>query len=205
MTCPCSRRALLAACGAAMTACTLGGCGEVPSKAGAGTPSDLRFAFWFETSRCIACASCVAACREKSGTPEGARARRHVLLYRFADGRERFLSYSCMHCEEPACVRVCPAGAISKGESGAVLADKDRCIGCKYCHQACPFHVPEYLPEGMDKCDLCLGAGVPLGDAPACVAACPTRALHYGTLPELIRQSGTNPMNAPGGPSFIVT
>ena len=168
-------------------------------------PPDLHYGFWFETARCIGCTSCVAACREQNGLPEDAPARRHVLLYRFRDGRERYLSYSCMHCAEPACVRVCPARAISKGEGGAVLVNKDCCIGCKYCHQACPFHVPEYLPEGMDKCDLCLGAGISLGDAPACVALCPTRALHYGTLSELSREAGTDPLDAPGSPSFIVT
>ena len=198
------RRAFALGCAAVASAWALSGCaaGASPEQ---GAPFPAQLGFWFEPARCIGCASCAAACQEASGTPDGATPRRRVFLYRFADGRERFLSYSCMHCGTPVCAEVCPAGAITKGGGGAVTVDKGRCIGCRYCREACPFHVPNYLASGMDKCDLCLGAGVSLGNVPYCVLACPTHALHYGTLGELAAASGARPMDAPGDPSFILT
>lgn len=71
-----------------------------------------------------------------------------------------------------------------------VTVDKKKCIGCKYCHQACPYGVPHYDEEGMDKCDCCLGSGVKLGDAPHCVDACHYDALHYGPVDELMAAYG---------------
>ena len=200
-----SRRVFAFGCGALAVMGALTGCTDNPGKRAGHLPSESQYGFWFETSRCIGCVFCEEACRKASATPEGAPSRRHIVLYRFADGRERFISYSCMHCAEPACVRVCPAGAISKGGGGAVLVDKERCIGCRYCHQACPYHVPGYLPSGMDKCDLCLGSGVALGDTPPCAAACPTSALHYGLLANLTTQARSASIASPGNPSFVIT
>src|SRR3546814_8183703 len=66
---------------------------------------------------------------------------------------------SCLHCETPACVTVCPTGASYKrAEDGIVLVDEDKCIGCKLCSWACPYGAREYSPvEGvMKKCTLCV-------------------------------------------------
>ena len=97
---------------------------------------------------------------------------------------------SCLHCEEPACVTVCPTGASYKrAEDGIVLVDEDKCIGCKLCSWACPYGAREYSPvEGvMKKCTLCIDRiyNEHLDEAdrqPACVQACPTRARHFGDL-----------------------
>lgn len=113
--------------------------------------------------------------------------------YTTANGQKVYVSTSCMHCEDPACATVCPARAITKGEGGVVTVDHDRCIGCKYCYQACPFGVPHYTSAGMDKCDLCLEAGVALGEAPNCVQACKFRALHFGTIDDLVAGSADVP------------
>ena len=91
-----------------------------------------------------------------------------------------------MHCANPGCASVCPAGAIAKRpEDGIVVVDKSKCIGCHYCFMACPFGVPQYTDEGMDKCDCCIGNGVTPGDTPHCVLACPTQALQFGELGDL--------------------
>ncbi|HEY4561303.1 MAG TPA: 4Fe-4S dicluster domain-containing protein [Lysobacter sp.] len=97
---------------------------------------------------------------------------------------------SCLHCEEPACVTVCPTGASYKrAEDGIVLVDESKCIGCKLCSWACPYGAREYSSvEGvMKKCTLCIDRiyNENLAEAerqPACVQACPTRARHFGDL-----------------------
>lgn len=97
---------------------------------------------------------------------------------------------SCLHCEQPACVTVCPTGASYKrAEDGIVLVDEDKCIGCKLCSWACPYGAREYSEvEGvMKKCTLCIDRiyNDNLDESerqPACVQACPTRARHFGDL-----------------------
>jgi Fe-S-cluster-containing dehydrogenase component len=97
---------------------------------------------------------------------------------------------SCLHCEDAACVTVCPTGASYKrAEDGIVLVDEDKCIGCKLCSWACPYGAREYsVVEGvMKKCTLCVDRiyNEHLEEAerqPACVQACPTRARHFGDL-----------------------
>jgi Fe-S-cluster-containing dehydrogenase component len=97
---------------------------------------------------------------------------------------------SCLHCETPACVTVCPTGASYKrAEDGIVLVDEDKCIGCQLCSWACPYGAREYSQvEGvMKKCTLCVdriyNQNLPEAERePACVQACPTRARHFGDL-----------------------
>jgi Fe-S-cluster-containing dehydrogenase component len=97
---------------------------------------------------------------------------------------------SCLHCETPACVTVCPTGASYKRESdGIVLVDESRCIGCKLCAWACPYGAREYseVRGVMQKCTLCVDRIYnetldPADRQPACVLACPTRARHFGDL-----------------------
>jgi Fe-S-cluster-containing dehydrogenase component len=97
---------------------------------------------------------------------------------------------SCLHCETPACVTVCPTGASYKrAEDGIVLVDEDKCIGCKLCSWACPYGAREYSAvEGvMKKCTLCVDRiyNENLAEeerVPACVQACPTKARHFGDL-----------------------
>ena len=97
---------------------------------------------------------------------------------------------SCLHCETPACVTVCPTGASYKrGSDGIVLVDEDKCIGCGLCAWACPYGAREYSQvEGvMKKCTLCVDRIYndnldEIDRQPACVQACPTRARHFGDL-----------------------
>jgi Fe-S-cluster-containing dehydrogenase component len=97
---------------------------------------------------------------------------------------------SCLHCETPACVTVCPTGASYKrAEDGIVLVDEDKCIGCQLCAWACPYGAREFSAKRgtMQKCTLCVDRIYnetldPADRQPACVAACPTRARHFGDL-----------------------
>jgi sulfite dehydrogenase (quinone) subunit SoeB len=112
---------------------------------------------------------------------------------------------SCLHCETPDCVTVCPTGASYKrAEDGIVLVDEDKCIGCQLCAWACPYGAREIslplrgLPGSaggrrddkrgtMQKCTLCVDRiyNDTLDESdrqPACVMACPTRARHFGDL-----------------------
>jgi sulfite dehydrogenase (quinone) subunit SoeB len=97
---------------------------------------------------------------------------------------------SCLHCENAACVSVCPTGASYKrAEDGIVLVDESKCIGCKLCSWACPYGAREYseVDGVMKKCTLCVdriyNEGLePADRQPACVQACPTRARHFGDL-----------------------
>ena len=97
---------------------------------------------------------------------------------------------SCLHCETPDCVTVCPTGASYKrAEDGIVLVDEDKCIGCKLCWWACPYGAREYseVRGVMQKCTLCVDRIYnttfdEYDRQPACVMACPTRARHFGDL-----------------------
>ena len=88
-----------------------------------------RVGFLVKPHNCLNCQACVEACRKFNKTPESRPARRHITKYE-KDGEALFVSTSCMHCEEPACASVCPAGAIKKAEDGVVYVDKDRCPRC---------------------------------------------------------------------------
>jgi Fe-S-cluster-containing dehydrogenase component len=97
---------------------------------------------------------------------------------------------SCLHCEEPACVTVCPTGAsYRRAEDGIVLVNADICIGCKLCSWACPYGAREFDEDDgvMKKCTLCIDRiyNDNLAEnerVPACVMVCPTNARHYGDL-----------------------
>ena len=111
-----------------------------------------------------------------------------------------FAKQQCMHCEEPACVSVCPVGALTKQSNGAVVYDDTKCFGCRYCMMACPFRVPTFqwdtpLPL-IRKCTFCADRqGVDL--EPACVKACPTDALQYGDRGSLVVAAHARIRNRP--------
>ena len=106
------------------------------------------------------------------------------------DSRTVHFPRACMHCEIAACVEVCPTGAAYKREEdGIVLINDDTCIGCRLCAWACPYGACEFDDDGgvMKKCTLCIDRIYndnldAVDRVPACVAACPTKALHFGDL-----------------------
>jgi formate dehydrogenase iron-sulfur subunit len=97
-----------------------------------------------------------------------------------------------MHCLEPNCAAACLVGAIEKTPDGPVRYEADKCIGCRYCMLACPFHIPRYQWKSteplMKKCDMCADR-IAEGDAPVCVAACTHGALEFGDRDALIEKA----------------
>ena len=140
-----------------------------------------QYCFFFDPTRCVNCRSCELACQASHSLPPNLRPRRMLDIWRgtFPNTRRRFLSLSCLHCLEPACVEACPAEAVTKREEdGIVVVNRQKCVGCGLCLKACPYDVPQFDHEGiMYKCDFC----VENGTEPACVRHCPTEALLYGT------------------------
>jgi len=155
---------------------------------------------------CIGCRACQVACKswnqlpgiktKNNGTyqnpPDLASAAFNIIRYSEVPSdknpvRWLFVSRRCMHCDDAGCMKICPApGALYRTKEGAVAFDRDKCIGCKLCVNACPFDVPRYDADGkVTKCHLCfdrIGAGM----QPACVKTCPTGALKFGDRAELV-------------------
>ena len=93
-----------------------------------------------------------------------------------------------MHCDEPGCLAACPApGAIVQYANGIVDVNPDQCIGCGYCETGCPFDVPRFhqTTGKMAKCTLCVDR-VEVGLEPACIKACPTGCLQFGTKDDMV-------------------
>jgi len=170
-------------------------------------------AFLFDSTRCTACRGCQAACKQWNEYDEeiptvenGVDARNRGsyenppelspttwLRMKFTeverDGKVDwfFTRMACMHCAKASCENVCPTGAISHLEDGFVLIDQQWCIGCGYCVQACPYHVPhkdEHTGTAR-KCTSCVDRRN-AGYEPACVKACPPDALLYDDRDKLL-------------------
>lgn len=153
-----------------------------------------------DVTKCTACEKCTVACTERAGkdiwlaeqdravTADGLSAHRLSTILKVDDGR--FARKSCLHCLEPSCVSACLVGGLSKSAEGPVLYDQDKCIGCRYCMLACPFHIPRYewdkTAPVVVKCDMCADL-LSLGQQPACVDACPEKALIFGPRQDMIR------------------
>jgi len=142
--------------------------------------NSIRERVMVRLERCVGCRSCEIACRvahSRSGTLLGAiderpKPERRIFVEQVAENPAPFL---CRHCEDAPCVRCCPTGALRFDEPrGVVVYLRDRCIGCHACVMACPFRVIQRGrgDEFVTKCDRC-----PDREQPACVEACPTRAL----------------------------
>ena len=140
--------------------------------------------FLVDIGRCVDCGACKAACFIENGWTIQPRkiftynhnAIPHVPIIN--------LSLACNHCEKALCMEGCPSGCyLRDSATGAVVIDKRKCIGCKYCEWNCPYDAPKYdsLNGIIDKCNLCYD-GLKAGRSPACATSCPTGALRYGEL-----------------------
>lgn len=148
-----------------------------------------QYSFYFESDRCIKCWACEIACKQWHGIKAGTvKLRRVTEVTRgtFPDVTRTFISATCRHCAKAPCAMVCPTGAITRRiEDGIVLVDKEKCIGCRDCLDACPFGIPQFNEDGiMQKCDMCLDR-IEHGQQPICAATCPVQALHWGTVREM--------------------
>ena len=166
----------------------------------------MRNGFYFDMTACIGCRTCQVACKDKNNLEIGTIFRR---LSDFEVGsyptvQTFHYSSSCNHCENPACVKVCPVGATYKDpETGVVRQDYDKCIGCRMCMSACPYtgvrsfnweepkysvdhamgdaDAPVHQKHVVEKCTMCWHK-LAKGENPLCVDGCPAYARFWGDL-----------------------
>lgn len=140
-----------------------------------------QYAFEVDLDRCSGCKACVTGCHSMNGLDDSETWRDVGLL---VGGTEQLpvlqhVTAACHHCLEPACMIACPVNAYEKDpETGIVKHLDDQCFGCQYCTLACPYNVPKYhAAKGIvRKCDMC-SSRLAVGEAPACVQACPHEAI----------------------------
>ncbi len=146
-----------------------------------------RWAMLIDLRKCIGCQACTVSCIHENAVPEDSY-RTVVTTYEVAsEGRvdAYMLPRLCNHCANPPCVPVCPVGATWAEPGGAVLVDNERCVGCGYCVQACPYDARfiNHETQTADKCTFCLHR-VEAGLLPACVESCVGGARIFGDLNE---------------------
>lgn len=145
-----------------------------------------QLAFEVDLDRCSGCKSCVAACHNLNGLDEG-ESWRDVGLVIGGMAELPVLQHvtsACHHCLAPACLDACPVDAYEKDPiTGIVRHLDDQCIGCQYCMLACPYDAPKYnVGKGIvRKCDMC-HERLAVGEAPACVQACPHEAIRIRVI-----------------------
>ncbi|MFZ5512867.1 MAG: hydrogenase 2 operon protein HybA [Pseudomonadota bacterium] len=179
----------------------------------------------FDSTLCVGCKACVAACKEANGMPPefstqeqlwdtpldlSGKTLNVIKVYRDGEAKVKdaeaggyaFVKKSCLHCVDPSCVSACPVSAMTKDpKTGVVSYDKDACIGCRYCVAACPFGVPRFtydqaVPQ-ISKCQLCRQRWKD-GKYAACAEVCPTGATLYGTVADIKQEIARRKSLKPG-------
>jgi formate dehydrogenase iron-sulfur subunit len=161
---------------------------------------------YIDTTTCIGCKACEVACQEWNDLPLVATQQTgsyqtmpslHASFWNLIKFREEeeggalawlMRKDQCMHCADPGCLAACPApGAIVQYANGIVDVNPDACIGCGLCATGCPYDVPRFhaTTGKMTKCTLCVDR-VTVGLEPACVKACPTGCLAFGTKEDMV-------------------
>ena len=170
-----------------------------------------RYVFAIDTKRCIGCNACSIKCRQSNNLPSNTWWTRALSVGGtnpdtpagdYPNFSLMYLTVACQHCDNPACVKVCPVGATYKDpDTGAVRQDYDKCIGCRMCMSACPYtgvrsfnweepkhyldfntgsnDVPEHQKHVVEKCTMCWHK-LAKGEEPACIEICTARARFWG-------------------------
>ncbi|MCU7490773.1 MAG: 4Fe-4S dicluster domain-containing protein [Bacteroidota bacterium] len=151
----------------------------------------------YDSTMCVGCGECYNACKKQNKLKDTnsdflkdhLSADTYTVVEQHGDLYARKM---CMHCTKPTCASVCPVGAFEKSKEGAVIYDAEKCIGCRYCMQACPHQIPRYEWSSTNprvrKCIMChdrVAKGLPS----ACSEACPTGATKFGDMDELIAEA----------------
>ena len=170
--------------------------------------TDTKLGLVIDLDICVGCHACAVNCKEwNTGghmapltdlnpygkNPDGVwfnRIHAFEVKTESGEGITAYFPKSCLHCEQAACVTVCPTGASYKrAADGIVLVDESRCIGCKLCSWACPYGAREFDSDAgvMKKCTLCIDRIYnenleEVDRVPACVSTCPAGARHFGNL-----------------------
>lgn len=129
---------------------------------------------------CVGCLACVTACMDQHYEPfdtDAVSPRKYILHISEKTGMTSYKTSSCLHCQDPECMKACKQDAIYRDERGYIRVRPENCIGCKACQQHCPYHmIVVNKNKKAVKCDGCsvrIGAGL----KPACLRVCPTGAL----------------------------
>ncbi|NTU89750.1 MAG: 4Fe-4S dicluster domain-containing protein [Actinobacteria bacterium] len=173
----------------------------------------LQYGIVVDTKRCIGCWTCSVTCKLENNIPEDVWWNRVLTIGgkgtdtpagEWPNLKMSYVVMQCQHCSEPECVKVCPVGAPHKDpETGIVMQDPDKCIGCRYCIAACPYtgvrsfnwdepkpamefpggnsKAPDHQKHTVEKCTMCAHRVLD-GELPACVEGCPARARFFGDL-----------------------
>ncbi len=150
----------------------------------------MRKGLLINLDRCSGCDSCIVACKLENDLPLGHFYNKVIAVGptgTFPDVEKYWLPSQCQQCENPACVHVCPTAASYRDpETGMVLIDKEKCIGCQYCIYACPYGVRQFNEDAgvVQKCTLCAQITADGDGVPACVHNCNCGARFFGDLDE---------------------
>lgn len=167
-----------------------------------------RVTKFIDTSKCTGCRGCQVACKNWNELPAEILPFKGSLqthsdtspsTFTYVKMIERnqngkidwlFQKQGCMHCKEAACVEVCPRDALTHTAEGAVVRDKDKCMGCDYCAQYCPFGIPKINEKEhlMYKCHLCSDR-IANGLKPACASTCAPGAIQFGYREEMVQSA----------------
>jgi Fe-S-cluster-containing dehydrogenase component len=177
-------------------------------------PNNEEWGMLYDATKCVGCKACMSACKRVNGdngslsfekakfdqdslwdapTDLSGNTRTIIKLFK-EEGRWSYVKYSCMHCQKPSCVSVCPVNAMTKDKVSSIVDyNKDICIGCRYCQIACQFNIPRFqwdrtMPQ-IVKCDLCRSTNLVHHGTTACAETCPTGAIKFGARKELIEEA----------------
>jgi len=157
----------------------------------------MEKALLIDITKCVGCGECSAACAAAHGFGAPTSELDGTNYTAVTQVGDLYARHLCMNCKEPTCVSVCLVGAMTKHENGPVVYDFSKCIGCRYCIQACPFFIPKYewdktFPAVM-KCNLCYER-----EGTACTDACQFGATVYGDRDTLIAEAQRRVAENPG-------
>ncbi len=174
----------------------------------------------YDATKCVGCKSCMVGCANANNLQADPRdpnfdglhygtsnlnyyTKNIIKLYKSADAKEwSYFKHQCMQCADPACVSACMFHGLTKdAKTGVVSWNGTKCVGCRYCEIACPFHVPTFQWEGYNpkivKCELC-NHRTSKGQQPGCTSVCPTGAVIYGKRDALLAEAKKRIKEAPG-------
>jgi len=178
----------------------------------------------YDATKCVGCKACMSACKRVNGdygslsyerapfdqdglwdAPQDLTGSTRTLIKLFKESEREwsYVKYSCMHCQKPSCVSVCPVAAMTRDpQTGIVDYNKNTCIGCRYCQVACAFNIPKFqwdraIPQ-IVKCDLCKNTNLRQKGITGCAEVCPANAIKFGKRGDLIEEAQKRIRENPG-------
>lgn len=145
-------------------------------------------AMLIDSTACIGCKACLAACKQENGLAAGNNYLKMIPIEFLNNHYVRYYAHvSCRHCSEPQCAAVCPVGAIKRSDDGVIVHNELLCIGCQVCASVCSYAAMRIMNNGIvGKCSLCKER-ISSGLSPACVSICPTSARVFDAKEKVVK------------------